>query len=93
MKKEKIVIPENIGRYGKRLVIGKYRICSVMSDLQIYDKNKLIGIFPVKKYLGNTVDVEVTVNCGINIIDLQVPPILGRRVVFEVVGEKRYHAS
>lgn len=92
MKKEKIVIPENIGRYGKKLTIGKYRICSVMSDLQIYDKNKLIGIFPVQKFLGNTVDVEVVVNCGINIIDLQISPIFGRRIVFEVIG-KNYASS
>lgn len=91
MKKTKknVVIPINLGRLEKELVPGEYNISSVnmmcQGNLEIYKEGQLIASYLVNKNLVSGINIDVKINSGLNIINLEAP---GKKLVVEILGRE-----
>lgn len=88
-KTKKVVIPTNIGRLEKKLIPGEYNISSVdtmcQGNLEIYKGAELIMSQPVNKNLVHGINIDVKINSGLNIINLEAP---GKNLVLEILGRE-----
>ena len=87
--KKNVVIPINLGRLEKELIPGEYNISSVnmmcQGNIEVYQKGRLITSFPVDKNLISGIDIDVKINTGLNIINLEAPK---RNLVMEILGRE-----